>query len=803
MKYGYFDHEKKQYVITTPKTPVKWINYIGTLKFGGFVDQNGGGVICKGDPAENRIVKYIPQLPASAMNGETCYIRFKENNKYRIFSPYYTPTLDVYDFYECRVGLGYSLFVSEFYGIRSEITVFIPLKSTQVIRKIIIKNISKKAKEIDVIPVVEYSHFQAIKQFNNADWVPQTQLSRLIDKGNGFKILKQCAFMNLKRAENFFTSNFPISSFESDRAKFLGNNGYGSWTVPGALQHKELSNTEVNQGDNIGALMHHLGVLNPGEEKTIITQLGQVKNLEKAIALIEKYKDESQVELAFNTLQAFWNEYLDTIKVRTPDDNMNAMINVHNARQCYITKNWSRYLSLYQLGLGARGMGFRDSSQDVMGILAAAPEEAKSLIEQLLQVQKRDGSAMHQFNPLSMIANEGDSREDEDRPNYYGDDHLWIIFAICAYVKETGDFEFLNKEIPFYEKDKNEKPLETASVLDHLKRGIQFTHDNVGKHGLPLLGYADWNDTVNLRSGAESVFVAHQYGYALNELMEILADQGDEETLALFKEYYAEMKILVNRHAWDGEWFIRYFDYDGEPLGSHKNEKGKIFINAQSWAVISGFAEGDKARKALDSVRKYLNTRNGIKLSWPGYNGYAKSIGGISTYLPGTKENGGIFLHTNPWVMIAETILARGDYAFEYYNQINPAAKNNIIHEYEVEPYCYAQNILGDEHPQFGLGRNSWLSGTASWCFQAATKFILGVRHECTGLRIDPCIPKNWQGFSIKRRFRGAVYNIEVKNPKGISRGVKEIFLDGKILDSNILPLPESAKTYNVEVIMG
>ena len=341
MKYGYFDHKKKQYVITTPITPVKWINYIGTLKFGGFVDQNGGGVICKGDPALNRIVKYIPQLPASNMNGETCYIRIREKSKYRIFSPYYTPTLDDYDLYECRVGLGYSQFISEFYGIRTQITIFVTVKSTQVIRKILIKNISKKAKHIDVIPVVEYTHFQALKQFNNADWVPQTQLSRLLDIGDGFKIIKQCAFMNLRRAENFFTSDFPISSFETDRYRFLGNNGYGSWAAPGALQEKELSNTQVNRGDNIGALMHHLGILKPGEEKTIITQLGQVRNIEKAMHIIEKYRDASQVDAALHTLQAFWDAYLETIQINTPDDNMNVMINVHNTHQCYITKNWS------------------------------------------------------------------------------------------------------------------------------------------------------------------------------------------------------------------------------------------------------------------------------------------------------------------------------------------------------------------------------------------------------------------------------------------------------------------------------
>jgi len=803
MKYGFFDHTQKEYVITTPKTPVKWINYIGTLAFGGFIDQNGGGVICKGDPAENRIVKYIPQLPAAQMNGETCYIRIKEAEGYKIFSPYYTPTLDTYDHYECRVGLGYSLFISEFFGIRTEILVFVPLQGSQVIRTITVKNISDQKKQVDCIPVVEYSHFQAIKQFNNADWVPQTQMSRLIDKGNGFKILKQCAFMNLGRAENFFTSNHPVSSVESDRAVFLGDHGYGSWAAPGALQREELGNTQVNRGDNIGALMHHLGVLGAGEEKTVITQLGQVKDIETDLALIEQYRDPAQVEKSFTELREFWGSFLDAIHIDTPNESMNAMLNVHNARQCYITKNWSRYLSLYQLGLGARGMGFRDSSQDVMGILAGASAEAVLLIEKLLSVQKRDGSAMHQFNPLTMIANVGDSAENEERPKYYGDDHLWIIMATCAYVKETGDFAFLDKQIDFYEKDKDENPIESASVLKHLLRGIRFTHDNVGRHGLPLLGFADWNDTVNLRTGAESVFIANQYGYALKELMDVLEYKQDKENLEMCRHYYEEMKTRVNEHAWDGEWFIRYFDHDGSPLGSNRNEKGKIFTNAQSWAVISGFAEGERAKTALDSLRKKLNTKNGIKLSWPGYNRYDKNIGGISSYPPGAKENGGIFLHSNPWVMIAETIMGNGDRAFEYYNQINPAAKNDIIDEYEVEPYCYAQNILGDEHPQFGLGRNSWLSGTASWCFQAATKFILGIRPECSGLKIDPCIPKTWRGFRVKRNFRGAVYNITVENPKSVGSGAAEILLDGKAISGNILPAPESGKHYEVRVRLG
>jgi cellobiose phosphorylase len=600
---------------------------------------------------------------------------------------------------------------------------------------------------------------------------------------------------------NYFTSNLPISSFETDRKIFLGDNEYGTFASPLSLQQAELSSFEALRGDNISALMHHLGVLQPGESKRLITQLGQTENIKKALPDIAKYRDGKQVEQALQKIADFWNEYLSKQQVKTPDASMNSMINVHNPRQCYITKNWSRYLSLYQLGFGGRGIGFRDSSQDMMGILANRPEEAKSLIRMLMHVQKRNGSAMHQLNPLTMVATEGDSREFEDRPKYYGDDHLWLILAITAYLKETNDQDFLAEVIPYYEKDKNEKPLESGTVLDHLIRAIEFTQNDLGKHGLPLLGFADWNDTVNLPTGAESLFIANQYGWALLEMIELLKYVGDDQTAAKYEKYYAQMKKNVNDQAWDGEWYVRYFDHDGSPLGSKQNKQGQIYINAQSWAVLSGFASRERAVKALASVNKRLNTKNGIKISAPAFNGFDHTKGGITTYPPGAKENGGIFLHTNPWVMIAETMLGNGDRAYEYYSQINPATKNDKMEEFECEPYSYPQNILGDEHPQFGLGRNSWLSGTSAWTYQAATKYILGIRPEYASLTIDPCIPKEWPGFSVVRVFRGATYNIYVSNPEQVSKGVKEIKVDGSIMAK--VPVFNDSGVHKVEIIMG
>jgi cellobiose phosphorylase len=825
MNYGYFDDKKREYVITNPRTPTKWINYIGTLQFGGFVDHTGGALICAQDPALNRITKYITQFPASAFNGETLYLRIVQKQRgkitgYRVFSPFFVPTLDQYDRYECHVGLGYTRIVSEFYGLRTEVTIFVPIGASadaqREIRDIKITNISKKPIEVDAIPVVEYTHPDALKQLTNADWVPQTMQSKMMQEASGkrqyatprgrfagCKILLQYPFMLRDIRVNYFTSSLPAASFETDRHKFLGGNGYGTWGNPLGLQAPELSNTEALRGDNIAALLHHLGVLEPGKSRRFITQLGQVDHIENALEAIARYRQAKEVDRALAEIKAFWDDYLSRLHCATPDADFNRMINIHNARQCYITKQWSRYLSLYQLGYGARGIGTRDSSQDVMAVLASVPDEGRALIKQLLSIQRRDGSAYHQFNPLTMIASEGDSLEREDRPHYYSDDHLWSVLVVSAYLKETGNLAFLDEVIPYYEKDKQERPLENGTVLDHLKRAIEFTRNDVGQHGLPRLGFADWNDTINLAEGAESLFSANLYGRALQEMIALMDYRGDAEAMQKYAAYYEETKARVNEHAWDGAWYVGYFDHDGTPLGSKQNQYGQIQLNAQTWAVISGFATPDRAVQALDSAHHLLNTRNGLKVSWPGFNGFDPAYGGVTTYPPGAKENGGIFLHTNPWAVIANVLIGNGDRAYEYYRQINPAAKNDRIDEFEVEPYVYPQNILSDEHPQFGLGRNSWLSGTASWMYQAGTQYILGLRPAYTGLLIDPCIPREWKGFKVTRQVRGATYLVEVRNPDRVCTGVKSVEVDGKPISGCIIPYYGDGQTHRVVVVMG
>jgi cellobiose phosphorylase len=812
MRCGYFDETKREYVITDPRTPVKWINYIGGREFGGFVDHTGGALICKDDPSYNRITKYIQQMPASDLKGETLYLRLHTSDGYRVFSPFFVPTLDPLDRFECHVGLGYTRILSEYLSLRTDVTIFVPPGDHREVRDICVTNIADAPVKVDAIPLVEYTHPNALAQFTNADWVPQTMQSHAVEDGD-FIILVQYPFMHRDTKINYLTSNLPVSSFETERKKFLGDNEYGIFRSPLSLLQPELNNSEATRGDNIGALLHPLGVLQPGESRRLIVQMGQAPSLEAARPGIEKYREAQAVEAALEELRAFWEDYLDALQVDTPDQSMNAMLNIHNPHQCYVTMTWSRYLSYYQLGMGSRGIGFRDSSQDVMAVLASMPQEGKEFIRTLLSFQRRDGSAMHQFNPLTLEGDVGDSIEMEDRPHYYSDDHLWVILAVSAYIKETGDLAFLDESVPFYEKDKEGNPLEAGPVLEHLKRGLDFTRRDTGQHGLPLLGFADWNDTVNLPTGSESLLTANLYGKALREVIRLLEYLGDDHdanrsprlrSLAgKYRAAYQEMKSRFESFAWDGEWYLRYFDAEGNPLGSSKNTYGQIYLNGQSWAVISGFASPERGRQAMEAVYKRLNTKYGLKLTVPGFNGYDPKYGGVTTYPPGAKENGGIFLHPNPWAMIAEAMLGNGERAYEYYAQINPAAKNDGIEVYECEPYVYAQNILGDEHPQFGLGRNSWLSGTAAWCYQAATQWILGIRPEYAGLRIDPCIPPSWSRFSVRRRFRGRKLHIAVHNPQGVCKGVTKMTVDGKEAPGNLVPADLPGEEHQVMAWLG
>jgi cellobiose phosphorylase len=804
MQYGHFDAQAREYIITDPRTPVKWINYIGTRAFGGFVDHTGGALICRDDPALNRITKYVQQMPASDFKGETTYLRIHRAQGFQLISPWFVPGMNELDRFECHVGLGYTRLVSECAGLRADMTVFVPRGARVELRSLTVTNIGEEPLIVDAIPLVEFTHPDALQQFTNADWIPQTMQARAEQDGD-FTVLLEYPFMWRDLRCNYLTSNLPASSYETDRAHFLGAHEYGSFAHPLGLEQAELGCHQAERGNLIGALLHPLGELTPRESRRLITQLGQADgNWKGSREDMARWRDLQAVDAALAELADFWEGYLSAQQVQTPDEDMNLMLDLFNPRQCYVTKTWSRYLSYYQLGLGARGIGMRDSAQDVLGVLPAAAQEGAEQLRLLLRYQLPSGACMHQFNPLSGVANEGDSLEMEDRPHYYSDDHLWLTLGVTAYLKESGDFAFLDEVIPFYDPKFPLQGCDPHSVREHLTRGLAFTKTHLGIHGLPLLGFADWNDTVNLPEGAESLFTANLYGRALREFADLLAYLGDETVAQAYRADYTVMQASVEAGAWDGEWYLRYFDESGRPVGSAQNEYGKLYLNGQSWPVISGFAAPQRARQAMDAVYAKLNTQYGIKLSWPGFNGYDAHYGGVTTYPPGAKENGGIFVHPNPWAVMAEALLGNGERAYQYYRQINPAARNDMIDIYECEPYVYAQNILSDEHPQFGLARNSWLSGSAAWNYVAASQYILGIRPEYDGLRIDPCIPAEWDGFRVTRHFRGATYDIQVHNPAHVCRGVERVTVDGVEVKGNLIPITKAkGSTLTVMVFLG
>ena len=454
MQYGFFDDAAREYVITNPKTPVKWINYVGTLAFGGFLDHTGGSQICKGDPALNRITKYVPQLPSGDFKGETAYARIRRPGQSAadatVVSPYWVPCLGAYDTFECHVGMYYTRWTTQMGGLRFDVLAFVPRGEEVLLRRYRVTNVSGEPVDVDLVPVAEFSHFDALKQLTNADWVPQTMTSVGVPLADGRTAIAQYAFMKRDIAVNVMSASIPATAYETDRKRFLGDNEYGTWAKPLSLFEEQLSSLDAHRGDNIAGLQLPLGILEPGATATAITTLFQTGALSTVDSACDRYTTEAEVDIAFEALRAYWDRYLSVIQVRTPDAAFNSMLNLHNPRQCYTTKTWSRYLSLYQLGYGSdRGIGFRDSSQDSMGVIAQIPDESRELMEKLLSVQSTDGSGYHQFNPMTMVAGRGDSMEFEDRPHYYSDDHLWIILAVCAYVKETGDYGFLDKQIPF------------------------------------------------------------------------------------------------------------------------------------------------------------------------------------------------------------------------------------------------------------------------------------------------------------------------------------------------------------------
>ncbi|MFX0023611.1 MAG: GH36-type glycosyl hydrolase domain-containing protein [Candidatus Hermodarchaeota archaeon] len=786
MLYGYFDNEQKEYVITRPDTPLPWINYLSNGKYCAMISNTGGGYSFYIDPKDLRILRYrYNNLPVDRP-GRYIYIKDNEDSEY--WSPTWQPVIKKLDHYECRHGLGYTKVISSFQGIHAEIIYFVPVEDDVELWFFKVHNKSSERKKLKIFSYAEFCLWDAVSDQRDLQYIQNVAVSKYSEDN---KTIFYHLF-DLSTYIAFFYSNGNLTSHDCDREAFIGK--YRSEANPISVEKGTCGNSQALGGNPIAATCNTV-TLNPNETKEIVFILGVVKEKSQATKLIQKYKNVENVNIELLRLKEVWDNYIQTLVADTPDQDFNSIINIWNPYQCKITFDWARYVSFYETGIG-RGLGFRDSNQDTLAVCHTLPNKVHDRLIELTKIQFESGKVYHIYFPLT---GKGDY-PDYINPimRFFGDDHLWLIFAVNNYLKETGDMSILEEKIKFVEGSEE-------NLYGHLKRAIEFTNNNQGPHGFPLIGTADWNDTLQLHGPnkqGESVMVAMQFHKALIDLADIAKEFNCNSDFKKYINLANRVKENINTNAWDGEWYIRAFDDDGEVIGSQKNEEGKIYLNTQSWAVISKVAPKERALKCMDSVRNYLNTNYGIKLLHPPYTRFYPKLGGISTFPPGLKENASIFCHTNPWAEIAECILGRGDFAYEYYKKIAPPTKNKIPEIHTAEPYIYSQMITGNDHPNFGAAKNSWLTGTASWTMKAATDWILGIRPDFKGLTIDPCIPKKWNKFRVIRSFRNAIYDIKILNPQHLSKGIRRITIDNVEYEDNLLPIFDDRKKHSIEVKM-
>jgi cellobiose phosphorylase len=810
MKFGYFDDQKKEYVITTPQTPYPWINYLGNGDFFSIISNTSGGYSFYRDARLRRITRYrYNNIPLDS-NGKYLYIRDEDT----VWSPSWKPAKTALDRYECRHGLGYTQFLGEKNGCRATVSCFVPDEAHAEVQLVTLENLTEKAKTLHIHSFVEWCLWNALEDNTNF----QRNFSTGQVEIEGSTLYHKTEFRERRNHYAFYHVNADIRGFDTDREKFLGL--YNGLEEPDAVVHNTAFNSEAHGWSPIAS--HFLEIrLNPGEKKQLVFVLGyvevpdqekfisnQVINKAPAKSLIAKFDTAEKAFASLQRVKEKWHSLLMGYQTLTPDEKFNRVVNIWNQYQCIITYYFSRSASYFESGIG-RGMGFRDSNQDLLGFVHIMPQLAKQRIIDIASTQFEDGGAYHQYQPLT-------KRGNSDVGGNFNDDPLWLIASVAAYIKETGDLSLLEESVPFNNNESNK-----ASLFEHLKRSFNHVINNLGPHRLPLIGRADWNDCLNLncfsnnpdesfqttenKSGgkAESVFIAAmfiKYGGEYAEICRLLGKQ-DESQRAL--EEVAAMTDAVNSHGWDGHWFLRAYDFFGNKVGSHSCEEGKIFIEPQGFCIMAGLGLDDsRAAATLESVNKYLACEHGIVLNNPAFTRYFIEYGEISSYPQGYKENAGVFCHNNPWVIIAETMNGNGDRAFDYFTRISPAHTEEKSELHKTEPYVFAQMIAGKDAYKPGEAKNSWLTGAAAWTFLAASQHILGIRPGFNGLQVDPCIPRHWKEIKITRKYRNAIYNIHILNPRSNSKGVAEMLVDGKRIQGNFLPIFNDNKEHNVEVTM-
>jgi cellobiose phosphorylase len=819
MKYGYFDDNNREYVITTPETPLPWINYLGNESFFGLMSNTAGGYTFYKDARLRRLTRYRYNNEPLDTNGRYIYLRdddasTEENPVY--WSSSWQPIRKPLDAYECRHGMGYSIITSEKDGIQTSTRYFVPMGQNMEIWEMTITNKRDTEANISAYASVEFCLWDANDDATNFQRNYSIGQVEVVDD----VIYHKTEYRERRDHYAYFACSEKLSGFDTQREMFLGK--YRGFDAPVAVEKGEMGNSMAHGWQVVGANQVKL-TLKPGEEKKVVYLLGyhenpvddkfdppgsQIINKKTCKPVIDKFLDVKEVDKAFNHLKDYWTDLLSTMVVDTPEENTNRMVNIWNAYQVMITFNMSRSASYFESGIG-RGMGFRDSGQDLLGFVQMIPERARERIIDIAATQMESGGAYHQYQPLTKRGNDAVG-------SGFNDDPLWLVLAVAAYLKESGDWSLLDEMVPYDNKPGSEK-----SMYDHLQRSVQYTLDRLGPHKLPLIGRADWNDCLNLncfseapgqsfqttenKEGkvAESVFIAGLFMVAAQEMMQIAEHLGKKDEATKYDTASKEMEVVVWEHGWDGAWFRRAYDDFGKPLGSKECEEGKIFVEPQGLCIMAGLGVDDgRAKQTLDSVDELLGTPHGVVVLYPAYSHYYVQYGEISSYPEGYKENGSVFCHTNPWIMIGEACVGRGDKALDFYLRINPSAREEISDVHMCEPYVYAQTIAGKEAPTHGEAKNSWLTGTAAWNYVAITQWILGIRPTYDGLMVAPVVPEDWKGFTVSRKYRGVTYEISIER-KGAGNDVA-LTVDGKAVDGNVIPLPaEGVKSVKVNAVIG
>ncbi len=811
MKFGYFDDANKEYVITTPKTPLPWINYLGCNNFFSLISNTCGGYTFYKDAKLLRLTRYrYNDIPADC-NGKYFYI--KDNDC--IWNPGWQPTKTELDTYECRHGIGYSRFTGTKNGIKASLLSFVPLNDNCEITKVTLTNIGKETKSFSLFSYVEWCLWNADDDMKNFQRNLSIGEVEVIDS----VIYHKTEYRERRNHYAVYSVNIPVAGFDTSRDAFLG--AYRDASNPIVVEQGKCTNSIASGWSPIASQQIDI-TLEAGASKELVFVLGYLENPEDdkwespgiinkkpAEAMLAKYNTVADVDAAFAELSAYWEQLLNKYTITSENPEVNRMVNIWNQYQCMVTFNMSRSASYYESGIG-RGMGFRDSCQDLLGFVHLIPDRARERIIDIASTQFQDGSAYHQYQPLTKKGN-------SDIGSGFNDDPLWLIAGTSAYVRETGDVSILKEMVPY----DNDASVST-SLMEHLKRSLDYIINHKGPHNLPLIGRADWNDCLNLNCFsahpgesfqtygpsegpvAESVFIAGmfvKYGEEYALLAELLGDDAEAKRA---RDEVAKMTEAIETNGWDGKWFVRAYDAESHKVGSAECEEGQIYIEPQGFCVLAGVGvDNGKAITALDSVKERLDTKYGIMLLQPAYTRYHLELGEISSYPPGYKENAGIFCHNNPWVSIAETVVGRGDRAFEIYKRTCPAYIEDISEIHRTEPYVYSQMIAGADAVFHGEAKNSWLTGTAAWTFVNISQYILGLYPTHNGLSINPCVPKGFGDFTLTREYRGASYHIEIKNPNNIEKGVVKLTVDGVDVAGTVIPFEEGKQEYNVVVTMG